>query len=90
MRPLGEKPLDAEKDFDELVDFLSLLHVDHVTGPSDEMHADRRRHAINMSSRYNSVALAPDYLKRHGELGQTRRQVRHLTPTCEDRTRYSV
>ncbi len=32
MRPLGNKPSDTEKDFDEFVDFPGLFNVDHVTG----------------------------------------------------------
>jgi hypothetical protein len=40
---LSEEVLDAEKGFDEIVDLIGLLHVDHVNGFSNEIRKDRGR-----------------------------------------------
>jgi hypothetical protein len=37
---LSEEVPDEEKGFDEIVDFIGLLHVDHVTGSRNEMRTD--------------------------------------------------
>ena len=43
-----------------------------------------------MSGRYNSVALAPDYLKRYGDAGHPWREVNSLTSAFEDCSRDNV
>jgi hypothetical protein len=43
---LSEGFLDAEKGLDEIVDFIGLLHVDHVTCSGNELCPDRGRQAV--------------------------------------------